>query len=86
MIERRIEMERALDVVRTMLDIDAVLREAYYSSDNDMPSILISGIASGERCEGAKGPIEAIVRGIGLDLDGLKIGTKYRIRLEELEL
>jgi hypothetical protein len=55
------------------------LVEAYRSSDGDMPSVMLKGIGVGEGWEGS---LECVVRGDGLQLDGLRIGDRYQLNLQ----
>ena len=59
--------------------IEVRLVEAYRSSDNDTPSACFKGVGSGA---GWRGALECVIRGDGLQLDGLRIGDRYRLAVE----
>jgi hypothetical protein len=55
------------------------LKEAYYTADEDQPSFLVQGIVKGV------GPVNVTVRGVALKLEGITIGQRYRVLVEELD-
>ncbi len=62
------------------IEMKATLREAYFSADNDTPSVVLSGVVVGNKERGETyGPVDITVRGTGVPLDGLVIGEEYQV-------
>lgn len=66
------------------LEFDGELKEAFISATDERPQIVLQG------ADQEHGPIEVILAGTALSLDGLTIGNHYwvkvepRIKVEEL--
>lgn len=57
---------------------DGDLKEVYYSAQEDRPQFVVTG------ADADMGPIEVLVGGTALKLDGLTIGSKVRVKVQML--
>lgn len=60
------------------------LSEVYFGSQDDRPTLVINGVQEGTRGKGVEGPVEVIVAGTGLQMDGLVVGEPVRVLIETL--
>jgi hypothetical protein len=57
---------------------DGEIKEAYLSAQDDRPQFVVAG------ADAEQGPLEVLVGGVGLQLDGITIGTRVRVKVTPL--
>lgn len=64
------------------IEMVMALKEAYFSSQDNEPTLILTGVQIGKGGHGVEGPISVTLQGNGIRMVGLKLGELYSVLIE----